>query len=275
MTNELTENSGLHLPESQQKELQNEISSFLNWIDSLGIKKHAEYNFVYLEKEAKEDWVMWVKDPDSKTVSFNTYMASKCTFEYFVSVVLHECFHLFVHDIPNKSDAKRLRDDFGDVAMRVLDIEADFYVAEYFRYKKNYSLENVFRYFHEGSRIFGDPSTRIGKLERFVGSVLSISNASLRKIKPGTRKIFLPTVQNILTEQSMNVLIIDEKQFNTSTINATVKDFQILNRIYTEPKNLDEYVEQLIAFSRKALKISDPKHSQPLSSNFTRNRLEI
>jgi hypothetical protein len=178
-----------------------EIERFCTWLLHLGFRLpgRLRYKTVRFEEAKREDWIMCAQDPYSHEVKFNTNILEKCSFDYFVNVILHECFHLFAHNVPNKTDVKRLRDDFGEDAMRLLDIEADFFVAEYLRDVKGYDLDRNLGTFYEGGKVFGDFKPRIGKFERFVGSVLSISNAYYKNSPPGTRELFLPTLKNILT----------------------------------------------------------------------------
>ena len=121
------------LAKARQEELQGCINSFLEWLRSKMEASAAErYKVFEYPDPTEEDWIMKVHhDPDAK-VSFNTYVTKSCSFDYFRMIVLHECFHLFVQDVPNKLDAKRLRDDFGSVMMKLLDIEADYYTALFY-----------------------------------------------------------------------------------------------------------------------------------------------
>jgi hypothetical protein len=246
------------LSSKEQEKLGREIRRFRRWLQSLGIPLpgRPRYTTAYIRSAKREDWVMWVQDPKKKQVQFNSYLRTKCSYPYFVYVILHELFHLLAHDLPNKSDAKRLRDDFGEEAMRVLDIEADYFVAEYFRHKRGYGLRRNLEIFYEGSKVFGDPKTRIGKLERFVGSILSISNAYFEKSRAGSRKLFLPTIRNILTESSMHVLIMNNRCSSIGEIDASIEDFRKVNHCYTRADSMTraQYVSTLMSFSEKALK---------------------
>jgi hypothetical protein len=246
------------LSSKERDKIGQEIRRFRRWLEGLGVPLpgRPRYTTAYVRTAKREDWVMWVQDPKKKQVQFNSYIRTKCSFPYFVNVILHECFHLLAHDLPNKSDAKRLRDDFGEEAMRVLDIEADFFVAEYFRHKKGYDLRRNLGVFYEGGKVFGDPKTRIGKLERFVGSILSISNAHFERSRAGTRKLFLPTVKNILTESSLHVMIMNNHCSSIGEIDASIEDFRAVNRCYTKADSMtrDQYVSTLVSFSEKALR---------------------
>jgi hypothetical protein len=251
-------NQPRELSSKERDKLGKEIRRFRRWLQSLGIPLpgRPRYETAYIRSAKREDWVMWVQDADKKQVQFNSYIRTKCSFSYFVNVILHECFHLLAHDLPNKSDAKRLRDDFGEEAMRVLDIEADFFVAEYFRHKRGYDLKTNLGIFYEGGKVFGDSKTRIGKLERFVGSILSISNAYFEGSRAGTRKLFLPTVKNILTESSLHVIIMNNHCSSIGEIDASTEDFKRINLCYTMAHTISrhEYVSTLLEFSRKALR---------------------
>jgi hypothetical protein len=246
------------LSHQEMERLVHEINLFTKWLEKIRIPLpgRPRYETAWVRSAKREDWVMWVQNPQRRQVQFNSYLRTKCSFDYYLSVILHECFHLFAHDLPNKSDAKRLRDDFGEEAMRVLDIEADFFVAEYFRHNKRYGLKKNLGLLYEGGKVFGDPKTRVGKLERFVGSVLSIANAYSERTRAGTRTLFLPTVKNILTENSLHVIIMTNQCSSIGEIDASIEDFRRINRCYTMARTMSRstYVSTLMEFSRKALR---------------------
>ena len=251
------------LSPDQKQELEKSILDFLSWlreIKKLKAEAADRYKTVLFPEPTAEDWIMWVQD---SMVSFNTYIMERCSFQYYTMIVLHECFHLFVQDLPNKSDAKRLKDDFGEVLMKLLDIEADYYTAMYFREVKRVSLVDIFALNYEGSRIFGDPKIRNPKLERFIGSVLSIANAYFKSSQWQPTKendLYLPNISNIPTEESIHILISGRNHFMLSEIRADIQDFIKVKKCYTKINGttVREYVETLLNFASKALKLPIP-----------------
>ena len=242
----------------QKSELEDSILDFKAWlikIKKLNLDVAQRYTEIGFPRATAADWIM---RPKGSEVQFNTYLIANCTFEYFRMVVLHECFHLFVQNVPNKSDAKQLRDDFGDGFMRLFDIEADYYTAMYYKEVRHASLVDLFALFHQGSKLFGDPSIRVQKLERFIGSVLSIANAYFKN--PGSKQtkendLYLPTISNMPTEERIHILISRTNHFALGDIQADYQDFVTMKKCYTgsDGKSVEEYVESLVQFARKAL----------------------
>lgn len=218
-----------------------------------------------------EDWIMQVQ---GRTVSFNTYITGKCSFDYYKMIALHECFHLFVQDVPNKSDAKRLKDDFGDDMMKLLDIEADYYTAMYLREEKGVPLVTTFSLNYEGSEIFGDPRIRNPKIERFLGSVLSIASAYFKNPRGKPTKeneLYLPDTSNVLSEDRMHVLISRKNHFMVSEIRLDVENFRKLRNCYTkiDGTSVREYVETLLCFASRALGLKVPDEISKLLFKIT------
>ncbi|MGH8535837.1 MAG: hypothetical protein ACREXM_05065 [Gammaproteobacteria bacterium] len=242
----------------QKEDLKKSILDFLSWLRKIKkLKAEAAYKYEALlfPDPTVEDWIMQVR---GSTVSFNTHILDKCSYDYYRMIVVHECFHLFVQDLPNKSDAKRLRDDFGEVIMKLLDIEADYYTAMYFREEKYVPLVNIFTLTYEGSKIFGDPKIRATKLERFLGSVPSIANAYFKNPRWKPTKdndLYLPDINNIMIEDRMHILISRKNHFMVSDVRLDVQDFIKLRNCYTKIDDISvrEYVETLLCFASRVL----------------------
>ncbi|MGH8628873.1 MAG: hypothetical protein ACREYC_27670, partial [Gammaproteobacteria bacterium] len=101
------------------------------------------------------------------------------------------------------------------------------------------------------------------KLERFIGSVLSIANAYFKGNgwKPTKENdLYLPNITSVPTEESIHVLISGKNHFMLSEIRADVQDFIRIKRCYTKVggTSVREYVETLLSFSSKALKVPIP-----------------
>jgi hypothetical protein len=243
----------------RKRELAASIHEFKRWLEGhkrVRLDETRKNTIVTFPRPTSSDWIMQVEGTE---IQFNTYVVNRCSFEFFRMVVLHECFHLFVQDVPNKSDAKRLRDDFGDIFMKLLDIEADYYTAMFYKEVRHASLVDVFSLFHEGSRIFGDPRIRTPKVERFIGAVLSIANAYFKN--PTTKitadkELYLPSISNIPIDESMHVLVSRANHFMLAEIRADLHDFLNIKKCYTQTDGggVREYVETLLQFASKALR---------------------
>jgi hypothetical protein len=247
---------------TQRNALTRSINEYLGWLGTrTGAGAAHKYDRIQFARPSVADWIMKVDDRNRGLVWFNPEMMRRCSFQYFQLTVLHECFHLFVQDLPNKDDAKRLKDDFGDHFMKLLDIEADFYTALFYRESRGTGLIDLFQLYHEGSRFFGDPKTRTMKFERFIGSILSISKAYFDypdKKTPGERVLYIPSL--IPGEESMHVLVSKGSHYTVQEIQASSHDLEQLKKCYTnQQSSKTDYVSRLINFAAKALRQSIPE----------------
>jgi hypothetical protein len=247
------------LTQKQQQQLSSSIRGYVKWLQTkVNVRGAEKYRSFVFPNPTQEDKLMWLDPAVDGAVYFNTYNVYRSSFEFYRMVVLHECFHLYVQDVPNKEDAKRVKDDFGDVIMKLLDIEADYYTALYYKERRKASLVDIFSLYYQGSRMFGDPKIRVTKLERFIGAVLSIANVFLAHPEDGPVEecdLYLPTVSNIPTEDSMHILIARKSHFVLSAIYTNYQDLYEMKKCYTSAGEytLKGYVERLIRFATKAL----------------------
>lgn len=249
----------------QEKDiLQNEINEFTDWLrrrkiisESLKIEHTFDFPFV------DEDFIMTV-NTQKQLVSFNTFIRRRCSFEYYKVVILHEFFHLAVQKVPNKDDATKIKDDFGAELMKLIDIEADFYVALYLKECKDYSLVKYWVLNYEGGTVFVDKWIRNIKFERFIGTLLSISKMFIEhRNNPEdffAFDLYLPTISPIYTEDSLHVLVVKKEHIYFDEIKANYQDFAKLKERYKDVTNytLKGYVSELINFSCKALELQIP-----------------
>lgn len=246
------------LPETEAKKLSDSIHEFLEWLpDKLDDVKIEPYT-IHFVRPTPADWLMRVHREAGETtkVEFNPHILSRCSFDYYQMVVLHECFHLFVQNLPNKEDAKGVKDDFGEVMMKLLDIEADYFTALFFKERYGRSLTDVFTLYSEGSTLFADPHIRPPKLERFIGSVLSIAALYFQHSRSTTESdLYLPTIGNISTDESLHILIARKSHFMVTKIHATWEDFREMKKCYTNDGDFTTkyYVNQLVRFAAKAI----------------------
>jgi hypothetical protein len=233
------------------------ISDFLSWLPEKVEVAHPMRHAVEFARPSPADWLMQVHPRGGRVrVEFNPYILRECSADYYEMVVLHECFHYFVQNLPNKDDAKVLKDDFGDVMMKLLDIEADYFTALYYKERQSRSLVDVFRLYYEGSRVFADPHIRNPKLERFIGFVLSVTALYLEHAgRTSASDLYLPTIGSITTDDNLHILIARRSHFKVHTIQASYSDFQDLKKCYTNVGgySVSGYVRLLITFACKAL----------------------
>lgn len=249
-------------PEQKQKLLVS-IETFRVWLTrTLPGTAMTSYPDIKFSKPTSADWIMSVSEEDS-TVQFNTFLTSKCSIEYFEMIMIHECFHLYVQDLPNKSDARVIKHGFGEAIMKMLDIEADYFTAQFYKESKNASLVDILTLYAEGSRVFGDPRVLTPKLERFIGSILSIANMYFNhptKTKVLESDLYLPTIDGIHTEETLYVVISRNAHYLLNQIKANSQDFAELKKAYINTGGLTTrgYVDLLLNFSAKALRREIP-----------------
>lgn len=259
------------LDTTQEASLIKSLNDFTNWLHQKKIlkklspvKKTVEFPF------ANEDWVMKVK---GDAVSFNTILSQRCTFDYYKAIVLHESFHLAVQKMPNKEDAVRVKDDFGDGLMKLIDIEADFYTALYYKEKLGYGFVQYLQLYYEGSHVFSDSRIRAVKFERFIGTLLSIAKMFIRFPKKTNivdeYDLYLPSISPVYTEESLHVLVIKKEHIYYDEIKANHHDFVELKTCYINVENLSMkgYVRKLIDFVHKAL---NEKISQEIQNDINK-----
>ena len=121
------------------------------------------------------------------------------------------------------------------------------------------SLVDIFSLYEEGSRVFGDPRVLTPKLERFIGSILSIANMYFNhptKTKVIETDLYLPTIDGIHTEETLYVVISRNAHYMLDQIRANAHDFAEIKKAYANIGGLTRrgYVELLMKFSSRALK---------------------
>lgn len=241
--------------------LRKNIDLFSTWLKQKKIINEIRYSSenVELPAPSTKDWLMKVKDGK---ISFNTNATKKCSFDFFQLIVLHEFFHVEVQKVPNKEDAVRIKDDFGDVLMTLIDIEADYFTALFFKEKLGYEYSTFLELLYEGgkSKLFSDSRIRNTKFERYLGMVLSIGKMFLDKKNRKSFDLYLPTISPVYTEQSLDMLVVRKEHIYFVEIKAEYDDFKSIKMCYTDIENLSKkgYVETISGFVSKALQLPIP-----------------
>lgn len=249
------------LSKEEEEKLIETLNEFIDWmIHRKIISSSSKVQHTFEMPHANADWVMQVK-PEKNSVSFNTFILEQCNIDFFRIVVLHEYFHLVVQKVPNKDDATKIKDEFGDELMKLIDIEADFYTALFLKEKLDYSLIDYLKIKYTGSTVFRDKWVRAIKFERFIGELLSVSKMFMTYPKKEDEvtafDLYLPTISPIYTEDSLHILVVKKEHILFEEIKASYSDFAKLKNRYLDASkySLRGYIEHLVTFSVKALDI--------------------
>lgn len=227
---------------SELVSLLNEFSSWLQENDVLDIQATIESTFDFPFENS--DWVMKVNE-SKNSVSFNTDLIRLVSFEYLNLVYIHEYFHLIVQKVPSKDNVTKIKDDFGGELMKLIDIEADYYTARFFKEKYAWDLQKYLSVYFIGRNVFLDAWIRPGKFERFIGSMLSV----IKLFKEITPKyiLYLPTIGPIYTEESIRIIVFNSKNVyfkSTQADNETISEWKKYYNSQDITEN--EYVSGLV-----------------------------
>jgi hypothetical protein len=239
------------------------VNKFVKWLS----KRNMIENMPSIQSvdlpSADGDWIVKFYSKTGQVV-FNTALRKKCSFDYFKSIILHEFFHLAVQKLPNKEDATRVKDDFGDELMRLIDIEADFYTALFYKEVLGFSLVEYLKIYYDGNRVFMDKWIRIGKLQRYIGTLLTICKLYFQHPKKLDKveifDLYLVAVSPLYTEENIHVLVVRKEHIYFDTINAKRDDFLKIRECYTNVDSITfkGYVEKIVNFTSQALVINIP-----------------
>lgn len=248
------------------------LNSFIDWLAKKGmVENMPEISGVEMPYST-DDWVMRFNTKNGE-VSFNTFLRQKGSFGYYQSIIIHEFFHLAVQKVPNKDDATKVKDDFGGELMKLIDIEADFYTALFYKEMLGYNLVEYLTLYWEGSNVFKDRWIRIGKLERYIGTLLGITkmfiNHPNKKDRVEAFDLYLVAISPLFSGDKAHVLIVTKDNIFFDWINASVDDFNSIKDCYTNDDeiSLKAYVKKIIRFVTKALNLDTPELIQKQIEN--------
>jgi len=255
------------LTSDEEQKLVKTLRKFVNWLlEKKIIKEVPDISRAIDLPVSNDDWVMKY-DEKEKEVSFNTFVRKQCSFQYYETIILHEFFHLAVQKVPNKDDAVKIRDDFGNELIKLIDIEADFFTALFYKEKRGYCLVDYLKIYYEGGKVFANKWIRIGKLERFIGTLLSISKMFINHIGKTpieTWDLYLPSISPLFTGDKIHVLVIRKEHIYFELIHANQDDFVKIRECYQEIDDLNQkgYIKKLVNFVKKALDLTIPSQIQ-------------
>lgn len=182
---------------------------------------------------------------EKNTLHIDIKLLTKTNIFFSSIVILHDLYHNMKQGILSHDDVLTIRDVFGDVSMLFMDIDADIeiykFLAEYYSFDFNKYLETL----HDGAGAFKNTVARMPKLQRFMGSVLSIYQSTL-----GSKIIYFPSLTKL--HNSMFILSLDGNvKFNKISIKNedlehVMKVFQSVNEYKKE-----EFVSIIRDFCKK------------------------
>jgi Zn-dependent peptidase ImmA (M78 family) len=232
------------------------ISEFLRWLVPFfpGVEVVA-HPIVFCDP-SPDDWVM--RKTPAGVVEFNTFILGRASFEFYELVVLHEAFHLFLQNVPNKSDVRRIRDSFDDLPVHLLDVQADYYSARYLKDRRQRSLGQILALYHQNHKVFTDTDIRVPKLERFIGSVISIVGmfeARGANSLTASARLYLPAIANVVTEGRIDLIIMRASLLRFESRMLPVGALIDIKSCYKEAAEYspNRYIESLVRFARTAL----------------------
>ncbi|KAA5533969.1 hypothetical protein [Paenimyroides baculatum] len=223
---------------SEKEKLLQSIKSFNEWLVEKDVTKETfQIEDVIITPFQNEDWIMDF-DTEENKVSFNPIMRNKVSFEFFEIVILHEFFHLLVQGVPNKDDVTKIKDYFSADFMSLIDIEADFYVALYLKETKFFNNRDYWNlYFENNSKIFNGKWIRNKKIERFIGSMLTIYDLFQNDLI--SFNLYLPSITSILTDDKLKILLISKNCIYFTERKLDITTFEKIKEMYSN--NINEF----------------------------------
>jgi predicted SprT family Zn-dependent metalloprotease len=216
------------------------VNTFVSWLSDQKLKKidKTVVSFEFFEMDNT------MKVGKNKDLHFNLEFLKTCTVDYFITIVLHEAYHYFINNIPNKRDAKRVKDFYYHQMMNHIDIEADLYVAKFFKENYSFSLENYLALYFSGASAFADEEIRPPKFERYVCSMLSIAHIFLHN----EFAIYKLNIEAVRLLDKPRVILHKGFYSEAKIINLSSKNLSKLQHLYQFPTHYDEdlYVNSLI-----------------------------
>jgi 8-oxo-dGTP diphosphatase len=161
-------------------------------------------------------------------------------------VILHDLYHNLKQNIQSIDDVNTIRDLFGQNEMLIVDIDADIEIFIFFKKYYNYTFVKYLDTLYDGLNVFHDNTTRLPKVQRFIGSIISIYIS-----EKGGRIIYFPSLSKI--SDSMYLLSFSKNglQFNKTEIHQIEID-QIVELLKKpKSKTKTEFISILENFCKK------------------------
>ncbi|MBK8055342.1 MAG: hypothetical protein IPK35_19225 [Saprospiraceae bacterium] len=232
---------------------------FVNWLRRQNLKNFnyktaINFDIFPIDNTMKVD--------ETKSIHFNLAYLQKCSVDYFVTIILHEAYHYYINNIPNKRDATRVKDFYYDEMMQHIDIEADFYVAKFLKEEYNLILEDYLNLYYSGSNAFRDEEIRPQKLQRFVCSMLTIAHLYLHN-EFAIYRVNLEAIR--LLGKNPRIILHKKGYSETKVIKFSLANLNKIQKLYQFPSIFtpDQYVETLYDVLFSAVDGSKSQNVQP------------
>lgn len=210
------------------------------------MKVQSKPKLVFVKKKDVHEFVVSNLYNSSDAIYFNTELFKKLDYRYTLLVLLHEIYHYTRQGITNISDVTFIRDNKQWHFMQLVDIEADLQVAGYMKERAILpSFSSYLRTLHHGNAIFHDKDMRHPKLERFIGSIISIAML----YKTSKKIIYLPQfAYNFLLFISIDF---DNHQLRVNKLQLEINDLAGWTTIFQNASFVtqDEYINALVMLS--------------------------
>lgn len=217
------------------------LRDFITW---LNIKKTILLEFTY---EPTQEWVV-ISDETRTIYTFNLGLEEVAGVPYMKTILIHSFYHVLVQNVQTKDEVKKIKDSFGDDGMRTIDIEADFYTAKFLHSVYHFTIEDFYSTIYDGSSTFKDTEARIGKFNRFIGTMLTVYNYFIN----GSKILYHPKLVELSPKIFLYML---KENIRVQTIELSESDIKQLKRLYHKPYlfKKEEYVKLCKVFSELIL----------------------
>jgi hypothetical protein len=239
----------------QKRTIQTLTTRFIPWCEKWLGRTPAMYSrAIHFPEPTADDWIVRVK---SGHVEINTQLGTRCTFDSFVVICIHELAHVFVQGIPNKIDAQRVRDSYGDHMMVLFDIQADVLAAEFMRSVYRIDITGMLGIYYDTGSVFADQQIRTWKLDRFLGTVLTLTNAWM--IEPPQEggapyPVIVPSISAVATEEVLHLLEVRPLSNRMQDVFISLDEFRLLRACYARAHmSRDQYIDAVFTLSCRIL----------------------
>jgi hypothetical protein len=183
--------------------------------------------------------------PKENLLKVDSKLLTKSNVFFGAIVILHDLYHNLRQNILSMEDVNNIRDLFGQNEMLMMDIDADIEIFLFFKEYYNYSFIKYLDTLYDGLSVFHDNTTRLPKVQRFIGSIISIYVTEKNE-----RTIYFPSLSKIsdylyLFSSSKNGLMFKKTEIHQKDLDQIV---DLLKN--PKQKSKDEFISILENFCK-------------------------
>ncbi len=130
--------------------------------------------------------------PSENLLKIDSQIFTKSNAFFAAIVVLHDLYHNLIQNVLSIEDVNIIRDLFGQNEMLMIDVDADIEIFMFLQEYYNYSFVKYLDTLYDGLSVFHDNSPRLPKVQRFIGSIISIYIS-----QKGERIVYFPSLSKI------------------------------------------------------------------------------